>query len=713
MKTIAIAFVLLTAAMLALTFAPITAYAAIDGDGSSGDPYVVETAQDLADIAAGINGGSQTYRTAHIRLYADLDLSGYANWAAIGNNSGNAFSGTFDGNGHKISGLTVNDAGVSTKGLFGYVNGGTIKNLGLENVNVVGGDYSGGLAANVTDGTITTCYVTGSVRGAGYTGGMIGYLISNSIVKDCYSTVNMNATTGQVGGLVGYMNGGSVSYCYTTGSVSTTGGSAAGIVGIKIGGSIESCVAMNGSVGSSTSTNNRRITYQSPTFNGNFNYGRNNMSGISFSVIGAGLDTAQGLDISEAASKQLSFYQSAINWSNGAWDENVWVLQEGEWPLLKHESLGRFNIDDADITLNPTSFVYNGSPQTPSITIEDDGYILIVNTDYTWAITSVDDIGTSAGTNVGTVAVTITGKASYFGTVTKTYVITKAAGALVDTPELLGILPNTIVINAIAAPSNGQSVEYTIGTAEDMSDIGIWQAGTNFSGLTGEQYYIFARAKETDNYDAGATVWLIVYMNPPVIWVNLPSGEVGIPYSHQMKADKPAEWSLFGGDMPEGLTIEEDGLISGIPETDGKCTFILKAANAAGYNILMVTIRIGYFSPGFIVTITHLPDEMSATILIMYFDETLENQGFSAKGYIFKGLYTDAAMTQIYDAKAAVVSDMRLYAKWEREPTAPTANAGTIIGSMFIVLLVGGVMALLVITRQRRRKTEKERTLRL
>jgi len=715
------AFVFSAAFLLSVTagilLAPRTqaVYAAIGGSGTAGDPYAVETAADLYAIATSINAGNTTYKYAHIRLYADINLSAYGNWPSIGNSATHNFGGAFDGNGHIIAGLTINDSTRDNAGLFGFITGGTVKNLGLEGVNITARDYTGGLAAHATAVTVTACYVTGTVKGAGYTGGMIGELThSSSVVQNCYSKVNVTAGSGQVGGLMGWSSNTSISYCYTTGAVTSTGTIAAGISGVKSGGSITNCVAMNGSVTSQNSINNRRIAYESPSFGGGNNYGRVSMPGVNYSVVGAGLNTAQGADVSESVSKTVSFYRNAANWLGSAWDEDVWILQDGEWPLLKNVGVSRQHLGDAVVTLNPDSFVYNGSLQTPAVTVKMSDDTLAVGLDYTWAVTSADGEGTSAGTNAGIVTVTITGKGLYFGTAIETYTIAKAAGAAVEKPELVGVLTGIIMIKPVTAPLNGQSVEYAISTAISFSGIiGGWQDDTYFDGeLAEDQYYIFARSKANANYTEGAVSWLLVYMSPPIIWIHIPFGEVGILYSYQMKADKPAVWSHVSGDMPDGLDISEEGLISGEPQTADEFTFTIKAQNAAGYSLLTVTMQVGYATANFVVTITHSPDEMSATILIVYADETLEHQNFSAKGYVFKGLYTDAAMTQRYAASAAVVSDMRLYAKWERE-AIPEANVWFIIGLLAVLLTAllfcGKVAALILQRRLRKRKKRKER----
>ena len=105
--------------------------------------YEVASPAQLAWVAATVNGGEK-FEGKTVKLTSDIDLAGHA-WTPIGNGSrfgsaaiGNQFKGTFDGNGKTISNLNIN----TTKGtdyavgLFGIVNGGTVKNLKLKDAAV-------------------------------------------------------------------------------------------------------------------------------------------------------------------------------------------------------------------------------------------------------------------------------------------------------------------------------------------------------------------------------------------------------------------------------------------------------------------------------------------------------------------------------------------------------------------------------------------------
>ena len=103
---------------------------------------VIKTAQDLDNIRNNLSG--------KYILMNDIDLSSYSNWDPIGENNASAFNGILDGNGYTISNLTINRPNENYVGLFGVIKGSVeIKNLSLENIDIYGENYVGGLAGSV------------------------------------------------------------------------------------------------------------------------------------------------------------------------------------------------------------------------------------------------------------------------------------------------------------------------------------------------------------------------------------------------------------------------------------------------------------------------------------------------------------------------------------------------------------------------------------
>ncbi len=187
------------------------------GSGTEADPYQVWTAGDFVLLS---------WHTAVldklIVLKASLDLNGAALWP-IGDLG--PFTGVFDGEDHVIQNAVVDQSGSDYMGLFSYLgSGGRIRNLGVENADVRGRNYVGGLCGYIDHGTLSECYAVGSVTGSSiYVGGLCGYNYYGTL-SDCYATgsVTGKAPSAYVGGLVGD-NEGVLAACYSKCSVSGTG----------------------------------------------------------------------------------------------------------------------------------------------------------------------------------------------------------------------------------------------------------------------------------------------------------------------------------------------------------------------------------------------------------------------------------------------------------------------------------------------------------
>lgn len=214
---------------------------ALSGSGTSSDPFVISSADDLKLFANLVNYG---VKNLSAYLTADLDLNpgtvfdsrgDYSGdtpskWTSIGNNSDNAFTGTFDGKGYTIKGLYS-----TTGGLFGYIGDATIKNLKIENAAVKTSGNSG-LLASESKGTsliIENCSVAGYSDGTN-AGGFIGKC-ENVAFTDCNSSASVSCS-GYAGGYAGYLNGEfSFTRCSSTGDVSSNNSDAGGFIGKTIG----------------------------------------------------------------------------------------------------------------------------------------------------------------------------------------------------------------------------------------------------------------------------------------------------------------------------------------------------------------------------------------------------------------------------------------------------------------------------------------------
>ena len=212
-----------------------------DGQGN----YTVTSAEGLKNIAKLVN--EEWKLGINITLTADINLKGI-DWTPIGKDDNKAYTGTFDGNGKTITGLTVTRSNRYT-GLFGFIKG-TVKNVVLTEVNITSGTFVGGVAGWSFGGNIENCSVSGSVSGSSGSdvGGVVGYQQVGSITG-CSSSATVKGTE-RAGGVVGVTNGGTtpLTACYATGNVTvendgTSNAWAGGIVGMNGTGTLIACYA--------------------------------------------------------------------------------------------------------------------------------------------------------------------------------------------------------------------------------------------------------------------------------------------------------------------------------------------------------------------------------------------------------------------------------------------------------------------------------------
>ena len=224
------------------------------GSGTETDPYRIGTAEGLKWFRDKVNNATKEPDTKICaELTEDIDLNGEA-WTPIG--IGDAFyartppySGTFDGKGHTIKNLSI-DSSAHYVGLFGYVYGGTIRNLTVSG-SVKGSEHTGGIAGAANGGTFENCANQCAVQG-GTTGGIIGFATEEGtlIVRDCYNVGSITTTTGNsVGGIIGQCinTSGTIRNCYNAGTVTGTA-SVGAIIGNPGTNKIYNCYYLEGSV---------------------------------------------------------------------------------------------------------------------------------------------------------------------------------------------------------------------------------------------------------------------------------------------------------------------------------------------------------------------------------------------------------------------------------------------------------------------------------
>ena len=253
-----------------------------EGKGTVDEPYQISNRAELYWFAGLVNGtlpGEKKNTSANAKLMNDITVnegvldankdlvskSDFIEWAPIGTShiDDNAYSGTFDGNKHTISGLYFNKPNSYSVGLFGYIGAnGKISNVGVldsyfhltaEGGGVCGSNYGelqncsnsstvigtqswakiGGVCG-MNYGTVRDCKNTGSVRGHETIGGVCGYNENGGIIENCFNEGTFSETIESVGGVCGESRG-TIRSCYNTASVSGTGDNA-GATGHNVGG---------------------------------------------------------------------------------------------------------------------------------------------------------------------------------------------------------------------------------------------------------------------------------------------------------------------------------------------------------------------------------------------------------------------------------------------------------------------------------------------
>jgi hypothetical protein len=342
-----------------------------DGDGTTGNPYQIADVNNFQQLS-----DTPTDWSLSFILTANLDFGEVA-ILPVGNSS-IQFTGVFDGNSHTISNLTYTASTQDYIGLFGYVGiGGQIRNLGVEDVNITGREYVGGLVG-VNAGTLTSCYATGSVSGADFVGGLVGYNYSGTLTA-CYATGSVTGTNYYVGGLVGWNDSGTLTGCYATGSVS--GDSAVGgLVGYNIGGTLTGCYA-TGSVSGTDAVGGLVGYNEGGTVTDSF--WDMETSKLAYSAGGTGKTTTEMMTLSTFTSPPASWDFSATDGDAADW----MMLRPGEdYPRLIWQEIfsgdiaGLYGVDNVDLEELTSYWLQSDCPTgCEDADIDNSGYVDFVD----------------------------------------------------------------------------------------------------------------------------------------------------------------------------------------------------------------------------------------------------------------------------------------------------------------------------------------------
>ncbi len=406
------------------TYVDFSPFVSPDKGNSEATAYEISTPAQLAGFAALVNAyngssvelidaeGCKAKATdffvnsekQHVKLIADIDLSEHR-WMPIGMGSINTFKGSFDGGGHTISGLLIESSEIDSVGLFGYVTGGTVKNVGVSgkvNVKLTSSNaHVGGLVGYAQSVTIENCYSACNVSGSGvnaYVGGLVGNSSSNAkvTITNSYNTGNVSATS-TAGGLVGNSSGKiTITNCYNTGSVSGTGtinSYAGGIVG-QASDSITITNCYNTGSVSATDNAGGLVGYVESASAENCYW----LEGSASNPQGNGYLNGSPIKLSAAQMKAAAGVEGALIDRLNAWVAQSEDATYREWHLCTAEGASEYPC----FTPQPYSYTDNGDGSTHTKSLECCGVV----------VDEEDHFGSNMVTCLGTVC---EGCGAYYG----------------------------------------------------------------------------------------------------------------------------------------------------------------------------------------------------------------------------------------------------------------------------------------------------------
>ena len=354
------------------------------GAGTAESPYLIDDVEDLKKLAQKVNGG-KAYANTYFQLTADIDLNNEPNWTPIGK-SGLPFQGTFDGYGYQITNLKISNGGQYV-GLFGYTKGADANAVAvIQNCNVTGevngynhtggivgdagintkilncsfqgnvegnGEDKGGIVGSTSGGCeVSGCFVTGTVTGEKFVGGIAGW--GAGTIKNCYALADVTARTAIAGGIAGYYcSNFTIENCYYSGRVSVSD-YAGGIAGSANTGTIQNCVSLAESV---TGSNANRIAgyNDNATLTNNYAWSGTKIKGNPVSADDAG--GVNGANLTYTGGTLSEQFSEIFK------NDSAWKFTDNGLPILK--DVGGTQSAYLPLYLTKASFYGNGTAEIP------------------------------------------------------------------------------------------------------------------------------------------------------------------------------------------------------------------------------------------------------------------------------------------------------------------------------------------------------------
>ena len=541
------------------------------GTGDENSPYEISADDQLAWLTEEINKGNKIFKDKRFILVNDIDLSEYGatfnggkGWIPIGK-TGFPFGGAFDGNNKTITGLYINDASLDKAGLFGEMENATIEKLGIINVDITARENVGAITGIIKSSSIKNCYTMGAVNGNRQVGGILGSIDKGS-VENCYTTCTVSGGSGSnlIGGIVGtILSDSSVENCAAFNpDVNAANPSVGRITGNNSGSMSDNVSFVGMNLSPRTATNNANgidgadITIAAIHSDGTIGDRFTEPDGwtiengklpgfgsavnmpdhltslefvVTFSVVNpiGGTLTAKAVETVITSGDEVERGKNIIFTATPSdgyrvkeWKLNSVIVSNIITPTYTHEDLK----EAITVTVE-----FEGIPPVISITDLPNGTVDVTYHEtliatgikpIEWTLSensklpdglSLSGAGIISGTpkKAGLFPFTVkaTNSTGYDDQIL-TITIAQGAGAtLIGNPTMESKSHNSITVNAVTKPANGQEVEYAISTINFVQPSFEWRSSTTFNGLTpNTPYYVFARAAQNDNYLTGTAV---------------------------------------------------------------------------------------------------------------------------------------------------------------------------------------------------------------
>ena len=293
---------------------------------------------EISDVA-GLKAIAKDLNGSYV-LTQDITLSDNE-WTPIGT-SDRPFTGTLDGGGHTIIGLTVGNGANDNKAFFGFTKDATVTNIGFTSAVVKGHNQAAIVVAQAKSSTLSNIYVSGVVTGRDHVGTIAGDARDNTTITNCVSTAAALSTEHQGGGIAGWTNNSTFSYNIAYGAVTAPSNGAGGVTGMVDNNGKTEYISNLSAAPYIKGGNDRTHGINGWCGGGCSNTGSNNLSWAN-TVYYVGGNEKKATDITEPSNGNglhgtvtaTDDLKKVATYTGIGFSADTWQLTDGKWPRLK------------------------------------------------------------------------------------------------------------------------------------------------------------------------------------------------------------------------------------------------------------------------------------------------------------------------------------------------------------------------------------------